>query len=141
MNCVYRIECLDKNIKEFYIGSTKDLHKRRIKHKHRCNNSNSSKYNYKVYQFIRENGGWENWQIVVEYETKCYDKWNRCLLEQSYKDDFEPELNMVNALGKDMERRRIGINKNNKNKANCTICDKEMNKSSINRHIKSQHSN
>tara|TARA_B110000967_G_scaffold185790_1_gene206374 strand:- start:39 stop:386 length:348 start_codon:yes stop_codon:yes gene_type:complete len=112
---------------------------RSIKHKHTCNNSNSRKYNYKLYQFIRANGGWANWKIIVEYETKGYDKWNRWLLEQVYKDDLEPVLNMVNALGLDKERRRIGINKNAKIKAKCNYCDKEMNKSSIRRHIKSQH--
>lgn len=139
MNCVYRIECLDKNIKEFYIGSTKDIHKRNILHKSSCHNSNSRKYNYKVYKFIRENGGWENWQIVVEYETKGYSKYDRHIEEQINKDLLEPELNNRNALGWDIERHRIRANTNNKIKTNCTICDEEMNKASIKRHIKSHH--
>ena len=82
MNCVYRIECLDKNIKEFYIGSTKNLHKRSGLHKSTCYNINRPGYNYKVYQFIRENGGWDNWQIIIEYETKGYSRYDRSIEEQ-----------------------------------------------------------
>ncbi len=33
MNCIYRIECNNKEIKEIYIGSTNNLHKRIIGHK------------------------------------------------------------------------------------------------------------
>ena len=49
---------------DFYIGSTINLHRRIISHKTSCNNQNDHKYNLKIYKTIRENGGWDNWQIV-----------------------------------------------------------------------------
>ena len=49
---------------DFYIGSTINLHRRIISHKTSCNNKNDHKYNLKIYKTIRENGGWDNWQIV-----------------------------------------------------------------------------
>ena len=134
MNCVYRIECLDKNIKEFYIGSTKDLVRRSSKHKSNCHNINAPNYNLNVYKFIRENGGLENWQIVVEYETKGYSRYDRSIEEQINKDLLEPELNMVNAV-RDKETKKNYAKIHNKIKENCPHCDEEMNKRSIKRHI------
>ena len=101
MNCVYRIECLDKNIKEFYIGSTADLKQRTGKHKQDCKTSNS-----KVYNFIREHGGWNNWNIDIELLTTGMEKKDRLELEQNYIDCLKPELNSNNALGLDMEKKK-----------------------------------
>ena len=55
---IYKFVCRDKSVKDEYIGSTKNLHQRIKVHKCRCNNSNSSSYNLKVYQFMRVNGGY-----------------------------------------------------------------------------------
>jgi hypothetical protein len=94
MNCVYKIVCKDPTITEFYIGSTKNLNKRIISHK--CN---SNKKNYKVYNFIKENGGWDNWNIIVEQETPNYEKYDREILEQSYIELLEPQLNTSYVIG------------------------------------------
>ena len=61
-----------ENCDDFYIGSTKDFHKRKIKHKHTCNNPKAPEYNYKIYQHIRANGGWGSWtmDIIEECETR-----------------------------------------------------------------------
>ena len=100
-NCVYRLLSLDKNIKEFYIGSTADLKQRTRQHKSDCNNSNSINHNSKVYEFIRNNGGWNNWKIDIELLTTGMEKINRLELEQNYLDCLHPELNSQNALGFD----------------------------------------
>ena len=143
MNCVYRIECLDKNITEIYIGSTGDLYHRTAEHKSNCHNINSSHYNLKIYKFIRENGGWDNWQIVVEYETPNYSKDDRVIEEQLNKDLLKPELNSINAVGLDIERhksnKKIYMKSHNAIKENCPICGLEMLKKCIKRHIKRKH--
>jgi len=47
----------------FYIGSTKEFDKRKICHKAKCNIVNTKLYNY-----INENGGWDNFKMeVLEY--------------------------------------------------------------------------
>lgn len=48
-----------------YVGSTRSMKVRKSCHKSRCNNPNDPKYNYKVYKTIRDNGGFENFHIVV----------------------------------------------------------------------------
>ena len=117
MNCVYKIICKDPTITEFYIGSTKDLNTRG--HKSKCNNNKHNSYNIPLYQFIRCNGGFDNWKIVVLEETPNYDKPKRLLLEQSYKDKLKPELNSCNAFGHDIEKHKETDKKyleNNKDK-------------------------
>jgi len=54
-----------------YIGSTEDIKCRMSTHKIRCNNIKSRNYNYKVYKYIRDNGGWNEWkyEIIDEVEV------------------------------------------------------------------------
>jgi hypothetical protein len=40
----------------------------------RCNNPKDKSYNYKVYKFIREHGGWENWDMIMVEKYPCNDK-------------------------------------------------------------------
>ena len=94
VQCVYKISCIDENIKEFYIGSTDNLKERITCHKSRynCNNNNT-----KIYKFIRENGGLSNWEInpieifsfLTEEELRQH--------EQFYIDEYKPQLNCVRA--------------------------------------------
>lgn len=57
---LYKNEC-DKS----YIGSSQDLNKRISRHKYCCNTPSSRAYNYPVYKFIRENGGFDKWNFRV----------------------------------------------------------------------------
>ena len=61
---IYKICCNDLNVKEIYVGSTCNFIKRKSKHKDSCNNIKSKQYNYKLYQFIRDNQGWENFSMI-----------------------------------------------------------------------------
>ena len=56
--CIYKICCKDLSVKEVYVGSTTNLIQRRGCHKSCCTNQKGKAYNFPVYQFIRENGGW-----------------------------------------------------------------------------------
>ena len=68
---MYKLCCLDQSINDIYIGHTTDFTKRKNKHKSSCCNENTKDYNLKVYQFIRENGGWENWSMIQIEEYPC----------------------------------------------------------------------
>ena len=57
---IYKICCDD--LPEFiYIGSTKSFRHRKSQHKS-CYNKGDTK---KLYTTIRENGGWDNWRMVI----------------------------------------------------------------------------
>ena len=59
---IYKITC-NTNQNLIYIGSTKNFKCRKSQHKCCCINSNLKNYTLKLYQTIRENGGWDNWKI------------------------------------------------------------------------------
>ena len=80
-----------------YIGSTKDLKRRIGKHISDCYNSNIPKYNSKVYQQIRTNGGWNDFNFtIVEYIDNPETLIER---EQYYYDVLRPELNSQRPVG------------------------------------------
>ena len=67
---IYKIVSTDIKIKECYVGSTTNFRTRKNKHKSNCNNENSDCYNLYVYQFIRDNGGWDSFSMVQIEEFK-----------------------------------------------------------------------
>tara|TARA_B100001094_G_scaffold290699_1_gene308487 strand:- start:155 stop:946 length:792 start_codon:yes stop_codon:yes gene_type:complete len=71
---IYGLFCKDPSIKECYIGSTVDLSSRTRIHKCCCNNSNNEHYNQFIYTFIRDNGGWNNWQVIWLEDYPCNSK-------------------------------------------------------------------
>ena len=57
----YKIICLNPKVTESYIGSTINFRARWTKHKSVCYKENCPAYKFKLYKFIRKNGGWSNW--------------------------------------------------------------------------------
>ena len=65
---IYKLESNNKEISQTYVGSTTNFRQRKRNHKHDCNTETRKSYNCQVYQFIRSNGGWENWDMnLIEY--------------------------------------------------------------------------
>ena len=56
---VYKIYCKNSNITDCYVGSSKNVVKRIKQHKYNKDNK------IKLYNFIREHGGMDNWDFVV----------------------------------------------------------------------------
>ena len=71
---IYKICCKDLSIQDIYIGSTTNFKSRKCRHKTTCNNINDKSYNHYKYEFIRNNGGWDNWEMVFIKEVKCNSK-------------------------------------------------------------------
>ena len=68
---IYKIVCMDLSIKDNYVGSTTNFTVRKNSHKSACNNPYSDNHNLKVYQMIRANGGWENWDMILIQYFPC----------------------------------------------------------------------
>jgi hypothetical protein len=90
---VYKICCLDPNITSCYVGSTTDIVNRRRSHKSRCNKPESEHYDYLVYKFIRDNGGWNNWRVMVIEEYPCNSKIELKNRERYWLELLKAELN------------------------------------------------
>lgn len=91
--CIYKISCKDAEIEDIYIGSTTDLVKRRHGHKNACNDPKSRGHNLHVYKFIREQGGWENWEVVLVERFQCDNSEDLHQKEREVFDQLKPTLN------------------------------------------------
>ena len=70
---IYKIEHVDDE-SLVYVGHTTNFDKRKTQHKYSCKNDNHTRYNLKVYQMIRENGGWEKFLMLEVEKYPCADK-------------------------------------------------------------------
>lgn len=91
---IYMIYSKNKNIKDFYIGSTTEKVSTRFsKHKYRCEDLKYRYYNYPLYMFIRNNGGFEEWTYKVIEEVECKNKRHLQEIERYYIEDMGATLN------------------------------------------------
>lgn len=60
--------------KDCYIGSTADFKMRVKSHRSNCYNPNCKDYTMKVYDYIRSNGGWDEFEMVELYKFPCDSK-------------------------------------------------------------------
>ena len=90
---IYNLTCKDKNVSKIYIGSSYDEIKREGDHRTLCINENDKRYNLKVYQFIRDNGGYDNWTFEVIDRYPCDNEIQLVIRERYYYDLLNPELN------------------------------------------------
>ena len=90
---VYRIANKDTT---YYVGSTTNFRKRKSQHKSNCKNVKSPEYNKKIYQFIRDNGGWsDEWvMVLVEQYPNCKTSIELLKYEREHYDIYKPEMNV-----------------------------------------------
>jgi len=84
---------LDYDDENIYIGSTSNFKNRKYCHKKACNNEKNKHHNISVYQYIRDNGGWEEWVMIPIEPYSCYSKKELEIRERFYIDLFKPALN------------------------------------------------
>ena len=92
---IYKLCSKDTTIKEVYIGSSTNFIQRKGLHKHSCNNENSPKYNYKVYQFIRDHGGWDNFDMVLIEYFPCENGLELGRQEEHWRQQLSASLNSI----------------------------------------------
>ena len=98
MTTVYKIVCKDTSIKDTYLDKTKNFKRCQIRHKYRYDNN----YDIKLYKFIRENGGYDNFEFVIISVDDYYNK----IKEQMYIDLVRPTLNSTDSFHQDLESQK-----------------------------------
>jgi hypothetical protein len=68
---IYKIYCKDESITDVYVGHTTNFNKRKMQHESVCNNLKNQS---KIYDVIRSNGGWQNWNMIEIATYCCQDK-------------------------------------------------------------------
>ena len=87
---IYKIVCNDLEIKEIYVGHTTDFIRRKKHHKFRCKEEN-----YKIYETIRNNGGWDNWCMIEIEKYPCNDSNEATARERHWYETLQANLNMI----------------------------------------------
>jgi Txe/YoeB family toxin of Txe-Axe toxin-antitoxin module len=102
---IYKIFCKDETICDMYIGHTTNFTKRKYQHKISCNSGNK----FKIYEIIRANGGWENWDMVEVATYNCKNATEARIKEQEHYELTKSSLNSCSPYV-------------NKEKYYCSIC-------------------
>ena len=100
----YKIYCKDPAVKDLYVGHTTNFVQRKYQHKRTCIKENDVNHHCKVYKFIRENGGWDNWKMVMIGYKDCYDHYEARKTEQKYFETLKATLNSIEPLPKPKPR-------------------------------------
>jgi hypothetical protein len=116
-----------ENIELIYIGSTTNFTKRKNQHKRTCGNTSYKGHNYKVYQMIRENGGWDLFKMVQICEYPCDNKREAEKEEDKYMLEYKSNMNHNRACRTTLEYRLENI----ESKKNYDLIYQELNKEKI----------
>ena len=98
----YKITC-DDCPDYVYIGSTCNPIRRKCSHKFRCNHINDKNYNNRLYQTIRQNGGWEKWNMVIIDKEEQLTLTDARIKEEALRKEYNGNLNMKKAYKKEEE--------------------------------------
>jgi hypothetical protein len=104
---IYKIICKDINIKDCYIGSTcqKYISQRKGRHKWEYKKNN----NIKLYKFMRENGGFNNFEFIIIHRCICKDKAEKYRIEKQFYDKLKPTLNNYNPCPTIIIHKKSGV--------------------------------
>ena len=87
---IYKISCKDTTITDVYVGHTTNFTQRKHMHKLACK---SIKQNGKLYEVIRANGGWGNWEMAIINYYNFADRSEARKKEQEYITALKASLN------------------------------------------------
>ena len=107
---IYTISCRDTTIPDLYVGHTTNFSQRKHRHK-----TASQKSNSKLYQCIRANGGWENWDMTEHDVCSCVDLYEARLIEATYRKILGATLHDNDIILSVIAEKKESIKKNAEN--------------------------
>jgi len=144
---IYKIVCRDLGIKNCYVGHTTNFMKRKIRHKGSCNIRTSY-----VYQFINENGGWENWDMIMIETYPCSNLYEASARERHWMETLNADLNKNSpptGLPRSEVIKQYQIENRDKiaeqhkqwgrKRVCCVLCKSELSFASLTRHYTRKH--
>ena len=99
-----------------YVGSTSSFLTRFNIHKYNCNKISSKQYNQKLYQTMREHGGWNAFNMSIYLKYPCYNKDSLLMVEDTVIDELQPLLNKNKAYLTVAQKKQYQIDYKKKNK-------------------------
>lgn len=90
---IYMLYNNDRDISDIYIGYSTNIKDRMCVHRRCCNNPKNKSYTTRMYNFIRNNGGWEKWSYIIIEELNCSSKKEAEKKEEFWIKYYNPSLN------------------------------------------------
>ena len=78
-----------------YVGKTCNFNERKRNHKYNARNYVEKYKNVRLYQSIKENGGWDNWKMIEIHKTDNITYRQAEAIEEDYRVKLDAKLNMV----------------------------------------------
>ena len=92
--CIYKLVHFDDlNDNNIYVGHTTNMTKRKARHKNACINPNDKEHFYRKYKYIRDNGGWDKWEMILIEKYPCKDEQEALARERYWKRELNATLN------------------------------------------------
>jgi len=137
---IYKIQHIE-NFDLLYVGSTTDFIKRKSTHKDRCKESYKTKN--LLYNMIRENGGWDNFKMIIIKEFPCDTKTELLIEEDKLMIEMKTNMNKYKSFvdkedKKEWYKRYNDMNKEAKSKIIKCECGCEIQSREKARHMKSK---
>ena len=95
-----------------YVGSTTNFQQRKRQHKFCCNNEKNKHYNINCYVFIRENGGWDFYEVIPIEFLKLENKTQLEIAEQAEIDKQDNLKNKNKAHRTEEDKKNTEYKKN-----------------------------
>ena len=102
--CIYKIEHIEKD-NLVYVGHTTNFNKRKGEHKSCSKNENGKAFNFKLYQMIRDNGGWDNFKMIEVEKYPCKDKREAERREDEIMKELKAKMNTYKSYRTEEERK------------------------------------
>ena len=129
---IYKIFCKDSSTTDIYVGHTTNFTQRKYSHKLACNSSTNK---LKIYNIIRKNGGWDNWDMIEIAKYNCKDHTDARIKEQEHFEQLhcnkpvyksESEYNLHLTLNEHKMKLMPMDNEDNEKSSEkyiCNVCD------------------
>ena len=105
---MYKICPKNKDLNYCYIGQTTNFENRKRQHiKNTKNESDKKHYHLKHYQAIRENGGWDEWEMIHIENFDGKTKLEARMREQELIKEHKANLNSVSAFISEEDRKTV----------------------------------
>ena len=97
---IYKIVCKDVTIKDIYVGHTTNFNERKLHH-----TQDTKRFNHRLYNFIKENGGFDNFEMIKIEDFPCSSKQDAIIREQFWITELKADLNTNKAyISKDEKK-------------------------------------
>jgi hypothetical protein len=100
----YKIVPKNKELKYNYVGQTTNFINRKLQHRKQVENETCNKSHYKLYKTIRQNGGWNEWEMIEIEKLNGKTRLEARMREQELIKECDANLNTLNAYITEEER-------------------------------------